>query len=313
MRTSWLERGQALAGRYLSDGQEENSPGSVLARSLHLILDTIAGDRSRGATGPAVPPERVRGSPPGREDEVMRWKRSVVGAAAIAVAAVGGSSCAHVSQKDLDVQLGTLRGDLVDRMDRGDAALSARVDGLAGDVGALRAELDAMRRDFGVKVEELEQSLRVYVPVHFGFDRSEVEPEAREILDRFAGVANRYYPGAHLTGEGCTDPAGSAAYNLRLGQRRADAVKEYLVTQGMPSERVRAVSYGENTDRLVAPDAQGALGVEEAHGQVVETELPLYQPKDLAQQRVDVEALGEGAARLVENRQLPKPALQSFP
>jgi hemerythrin-like domain-containing protein len=41
----------------------------------------------------------------------------------------------------------------------------------------------------------------VYVPVHFGFDRSEVEPEAREILDRFAGVASRYYPGAHLTVE----------------------------------------------------------------------------------------------------------------
>ena len=81
--------------------------------------------------------------------------------------------------------------------------------------------------------EELEASLRVHVPVHFGFDQDGVELSGREVLDRFAGVANRYYPGAHLTVEGFTDPAGSAAYNLRLGQRRADAVKSYLVAQGI--------------------------------------------------------------------------------
>ena len=187
----------------------------------------------------------------------MRWKRSAAGGAAIAVVAALASSCAHVSRKDLDTQLTTLRGDLAERMDQGDRALGARLDGQAASLAALRADLDAMKRDFGVKVEELEESLRVYVPVHFGFDQAQVEPSGREVLDRFTGVANRYYPGARVTVEGFTDPAGSAAYNLRLGQRRADAVKSYLVTQGLSAERVRAVSYGESTERLVAPDAQG--------------------------------------------------------
>jgi peptidoglycan-associated lipoprotein len=182
----------------------------------------------------------------------MNAKPAVVLAVALSVA-----SCAHVSQKDLDGQLTTLRGDLVQRMDQGDAALGARVDGLAGDLAALRTELDAMEREFGVKVEELEASLRVHVPVHFGFDQDALEPGGREVLDRFAGVASRYYPGARVTVEGFTDPAGTAAYNLRLGQRRAEAVKGYLVAQGVSAERVRAVSYGENTERLVAPDAQG--------------------------------------------------------
>ncbi len=187
----------------------------------------------------------------------MRWKRAASHIGVIAVVAVFASSCAHVSRKDLDVQLTTLRGDLVQRMNQGDAALGARVDGLAGELAALRTELDAMERDFGVKVEELEESLRVHVPVHFGFDQDEVEPNGREVLDRFAGVASRYCPGAQVTVEGFTDPAGSAAYNLRLGQRRADAVRGYLVAQGMAAERIRAVSYGENTERLVVPGAQG--------------------------------------------------------
>lgn len=185
----------------------------------------------------------------------MRWKRHAFVGTVLSVLPL--ASCAHVSQKDLDAQLTTLRGDLTQRMDEGDAALSARVDGLAGDMAALRAELDAMEREFGVKVEELEQSLRVHVPVHFGFDQAEVEPAGQEVLDRFVGVANRYDPAARITVEGFTDPAGSAAYNLRLGQRRADAVRSYLLAQGMSGERVRAVSYGESTERLVAPDAEG--------------------------------------------------------
>ncbi len=185
----------------------------------------------------------------------MRWMRSALAATTLSLLPL--ASCAHVSQKDLDAKLTTLRGDLTQRMDQGDAALSARVDGLAADMAALRAELDAMEREFGVKVEELEASLRVHVPVHFDFDQAEVRPGDREVLDRFAGVAARYYPGAHVTVEGFTDPAGSAAYNLRLGQRRADAVKGYLVAQGMDGGRVRAVSYGENAERLVVPGAQG--------------------------------------------------------
>ncbi|MGH7534446.1 MAG: OmpA family protein, partial [Gemmatimonadales bacterium] len=85
------------------------------------------------------------------------------------------------------------------------------------------------------------------------------------VLDRFASVVREYYPGALITVEGFTDPAGSVAYNQRLGQRRADAVREYLATAGgFATENLKAVSYGEVRNRQVAPGARGPgdLGIE---------------------------------------------------
>jgi peptidoglycan-associated lipoprotein len=84
-------------------------------------------------------------------------------------------------------------------------------------------------------------------------------------LDRFASVVKDYYPAALVTIEGFTDPAGSRAYNMRLGQRRADAVKEYLATAGgFETVQLKAVSYGESSNRQVVPGARGPgdLGVE---------------------------------------------------
>ena len=61
-----------------------------------------------------------------------------------------------------------------------------------------------------------------------------------------------------MTVEGFTDPTGPAAYNLALGQRRAEAVQRYLVESELFSpERIRAVSYGEDTSRLVSPGQGG--------------------------------------------------------
>ena len=176
---------------------------------------------------------------------------------ATALAALVAASCHYVKQDDLNTQLGTLRTGLEQRTDEGDARLATRIDGVEARVAELRTDLETLERDFGVKVEELESSLRFDVPVHFEFDKADVTAPAREVLARFGTVAGKYYPEAQITVEGFTDPAGSHSYNVRLGQRRAESVKSYLVTQGLPAERIRAVSYGESADRLIAPDAQG--------------------------------------------------------
>jgi peptidoglycan-associated lipoprotein len=76
------------------------------------------------------------------------------------------------------------------------------------------------------------------------------------VLDRFASVVNEHYPGSTVTVEGFTDPSGSAAYNMELGQARADAVKEYLGSN-LSGTTVRAVSYGEARNRQITPGAQG--------------------------------------------------------
>src|SRR3546814_5725798 len=58
-----------------------------------------------------------------------------------------------------------------------------------------------------------------------------------------------------------TDAAGSVAYNKKLGQERADAVRDYLIqTGGLAANQVRAVSYGKAKNRQVDPGAYGANG-----------------------------------------------------
>jgi peptidoglycan-associated lipoprotein len=90
-----------------------------------------------------------------------------------------------------------------------------------------------------VAIEKVRGMLKFNVPVHFDFASSELREADRPVLDRFAAVVKEYYPGAVVTVEGFTDPAGSAAYNQRLGQRRAVAVEEYLATAAA-SPRIRS-------------------------------------------------------------------------
>lgn len=189
-------------------------------------------------------------------------------APATAALALFASGCAHVSQERLDEQLATVRADLTREMEEGDrsvrAELGTRIDGVDARLTALRADLRALEEEFDVRVRELESSLRFDVPVYFGFDDATVASRGLEVLDRFGGILREHYPQALVTVEGFTDPAGSEAYNLRLGQRRADAVKAALVADGIAGERIRTVSYGEDVSRLVAPDDQGpgAMGWE---------------------------------------------------
>jgi peptidoglycan-associated lipoprotein len=135
--------------------------------------------------------------------------------------------------------------------------LGGRIDAVSERVEALNRDLQALEQEFGVTVEKLEAAIRFNVPVYFEFDKADVLAEGTEVLNRFSTVAREYYPGIPVTVEGFTDPSGSADYNLRLGQKRADAVMAHLVGTGMPANTLRAVSYGENTSRLLAQGESG--------------------------------------------------------
>jgi peptidoglycan-associated lipoprotein len=80
--------------------------------------------------------------------------------------------------------------------------------------------------------------------VYFDFDRSELKPEARETLRRKAEVL-RQYPDFRLRIEGHCDERGTVEYNLALGERRAEAARQYLVDLGIDPDRLTTVSYGE--------------------------------------------------------------------
>lgn len=80
--------------------------------------------------------------------------------------------------------------------------------------------------------------------VYFGFDRADLGTEARDALQSNSDWI-RQNPGVSIEIEGHADNRGTTEYNLALGARRAQAVKDYLVTLGNAPERLSTVSYGE--------------------------------------------------------------------
>jgi peptidoglycan-associated lipoprotein len=80
-------------------------------------------------------------------------------------------------------------------------------------------------------------------PVFFALDSSEVDPVGKAVLDANVPLLKRF-PGWTVTIEGHCDERGTAEYNLALGERRAVAARAYLVSLGIPADRLKTVSYG---------------------------------------------------------------------
>jgi peptidoglycan-associated lipoprotein len=193
------------------------------------------------------------------------WMRHAARAGAVAGLlglTVGLAGCAaKVKQEDFNNEVAKLR----EEMQAGDRQVAGRVDSTNRAVAeqqrrldALEQELQAFRSEYQVSIEKTKGLLKFNVPVHFDFDQAELRESDRPVLDRFATVVREYYPGALVTVEGFADPAGSQAYNLRLGKQRAEAVRDYLsTTGGLPADGLKAVSYGEVRNRQVVPGAKG--------------------------------------------------------
>jgi peptidoglycan-associated lipoprotein len=167
---------------------------------------------------------------------------------------VGLTGCGYAKRRDVDRQFDRLRADMQaadENLDGRVTQLDGRVNAVEGRTAALERELQTLRNDFDTKITELEGKLAFNVPVNFEFDRAEVRPSDRAVLRRFANVVRDHYPNAIITVEGFTDRAGSTEYNRRLGMRRAEAVKAYLVSEGLNGDRIRAVSYGKDENRLI--------------------------------------------------------------
>ena len=82
-----------------------------------------------------------------------------------------------------------------------------------------------------------------FQPLFFGYDQADVSPEGQQVLNANAEIMKRY-PTWVITIEGHADERGTAEYNLALGERRALAARNYLVSLGIPADRLRTVSYG---------------------------------------------------------------------
>ena len=115
------------------------------------------------------------------------------------------------------------------------------------------AELDALHDALGRIAETERTPMGVVINLGedsflFDFDKADLRPENREILSRIAGVLLVSY-GYNLYVYGHTDDQGTAAYNQRLSERRANAVKNYLVGAGIPGEIIDAKGFGQLSPR----------------------------------------------------------------
>ena len=93
------------------------------------------------------------------------------------------------------------------------------------------------------QMSDAEKLAQVGNTVYFGFDSSELVGEAQATLDRQAAFLN-VNPTMVVIIEGHADERGTREYNLALGDRRAVAVRDYLLAKGLNAARVRTVSYG---------------------------------------------------------------------
>ena len=113
------------------------------------------------------------------------------------------------------------------------------------------------------------EDLRVNVgdTVHFGYNDYNIEEGDRATLQRQATWLQKY-PSIRVTVEGDCDERGTREYNLALGARRANAVKEYLVSLGVSAARIDTISYGkehpicsESTEDCWAQNRRGVTSI----------------------------------------------------
>jgi len=165
-------------------------------------------------------------------NSTFRW---TAGPLMVAAIALGG--CTHyVKQADFDSAIAELRAN--------DQKQQQQLDSLTQEMQQRFAKYDAQIAQMGGRV-------RLDTAAHFAFNDATLRDQDKPLLDDFAKVISQHYPDAVVTVEGFADPAGSASYNRRLGERRASSVRDYLVQNGLSADHLRAVSYGEATNRQV--------------------------------------------------------------
>lgn len=94
----------------------------------------------------------------------------------------------------------------------------------------------------GIEGEVFESSM--LQDIHFAFDRYDLSAKSREILVKNAEFIFKF-PEAKIQIEGHCDERGTNEYNLALGERRAMSTKKYLLSLGVPVNRISTISYGE--------------------------------------------------------------------
>jgi peptidoglycan-associated lipoprotein len=164
----------------------------------------------------------------------------------LAVVAVGLSGCqGYVKKADFDSTVNELRAEQQKQQQ---------------EIDSLTQQMQQRFAQYDAKIAQLNGRIRVDTVSHFAFNDATLRDQDKPLLDDFAKIMSKNYPQAVITVEGFTDAAGSSSYNMRLGRKRADAVRDYLVSAGMSADQIRTVSYGKAANRQVLKGKSGDEG-----------------------------------------------------
>jgi len=144
-----------------------------------------------------------------------------------------------------------------------EAASSQRMDGIESQVESNQSRLDEQEQNMGEISQTAQEALERAIAagklsegtflfetifsddkVQFGFDEYSISDTATQALDIFVEDLKARDQSVYIEIQGHTDSTGSEAYNLQLGQRRAEAVRRYLNQRGIPLARMAVISYG---------------------------------------------------------------------
>ena len=122
-------------------------------------------------------------------------------------------------------------------------------------IDAIKQQMQSQFSKYDSQITAMQGRVSIDTVAHFAFNSATLDEQDKPALQDFASTIGKYHPGVLVTVEGFADPAGSRAYNKKLGMQRAEAVRDFLVSNGLSADQVRAVSYGEDSNRQVAKGA----------------------------------------------------------
>lgn len=177
----------------------------------------------------------------------------------VALACVAATGCAtkkHVNREvgEVNQKVTKLQGDLEQTQERVKRS-EVRIDQVGQEAQAGIGEAKGQAQQALTKAAEAEKAAKGKLiftvtlsndKVTFPFNRAEISDEAKALIDEAIAPLKAENKGVFFEIEGHTDNAGDEAYNEKLGEERALAVRGYLHEQGIALNRMQVISYGES-------------------------------------------------------------------
>ena len=139
--------------------------------------------------------------------------------------------------------------------------LGAVIGGTAGAI--IGRDMDKQAEDIktdipGAKVERVEEGIKVEFneKILFDFSKSDIGDAAKVNLNKLVTVLNKY-PNTNIEVQGHTDSRGTDEYNMGLSERRATTVANYLIANGIASNRITTKGYGESAPAYTNDTPEG--------------------------------------------------------